>query len=146
RYYFQTFGNFEMLVDDKIVHFQSKKAKELMALCVYEEGKPVSIHRILEYLWGDDATSVPAKTGYRRVIKDLSDSLKACGAEEILSREYGSIRVNLDLCDSDYINFMNGDPRALCLFQGSYMAQYSWAEDMVYKIQERKNIFMRSLK
>ena len=34
RFYFHTFGLFDMLIDGKPVHFRSGKAKELMALCV----------------------------------------------------------------------------------------------------------------
>lgn len=146
RYCFQTFGNFEMMVDNQIVRFQSNRAKELMALCVYEEGRSVSIHRMLECIWGEEATAYPAKTGYRRIIKELADSLRAYGAEDLLIREYGSIRIRTELCDSDYQSFMDGEPNAICSFRGAYMKQYSWAEDKVYTLQERKELFMRHLR
>ena len=50
RIHFHTFGAFDMLVDGEPVHFRSGKAKELMALCVYRDGRPVSIHEIVENL------------------------------------------------------------------------------------------------
>ncbi len=55
RCYFHTFGMFDMLLDGEPVRFRSAKAKELMALCVYRRGRPVSIHEIVELLWGEDA-------------------------------------------------------------------------------------------
>ena len=72
RIHFHTFGAFDMLVDGEPVHFRSGKAKELMALCVYRDGRPVSIHEIVENLWGENADG----TGYRRTIKELAEKMK----------------------------------------------------------------------
>lgn len=142
RYYFQTFGPFEMSVDGEQVKFKSAKAKELMALCVFREGYPLSIHEMIEYLWGDDST-MNYGAGYRRTIKELADSLKKYGAEELLKRSRGSIQVNLEMADSDYIDFMNGEIDAICKFQGEFMQQYSWAETMVYRLEEKKELILR---
>ena len=51
RFYFHTFGLFDMLIDGKPVKFRSGKAKELMALCVWRNGRPVSIYEMVECLW-----------------------------------------------------------------------------------------------
>ena len=142
RYRFHTFGLFDMEVDGSPVRFRSGKAKELMALCVYFNGRPVSIHEIVARLWGDDAADSPENTGYRRAIKELADSLKACGAEEIFLRERGSIRVRMDLAESDYQEFLSGSKEAALKFQGAFMDQYSWAEEAVYGLQERKSILL----
>ena len=116
RVRFQTFGPFEMLVEGKPVHFRSGKAKELLALCVYREGRPVSIHEMVEFLWGENSTISTENTGYRRTIKELADS--------------------------DYQDFMNGSAEACCAFQGEFMQQYSWAESAVYALQERKALLL----
>ena len=142
RYRFHTFGLFDMEADGIPVHFRSGKAKELMALCVYRNGRPVSIHEIVEKLWGEDAADSPENTGYRRTIKDLTDTMKAYGAEELFLRERGSIRVRMDLAESDYQDFLNGSMEACVKFQGTFMQQYSWAENAVYGLQERKNIML----
>lgn len=142
RYRFHTFGLFDMEANGKPVHFRSGKAKELMALCVYRNGRPVSIHEMVEKLWGEDAADSPENTGYRRTIKELTDTLKAYGAEELFLRERGSIRVRTELADSDYQDFMNGSMEACLKFQGAFMQQYSWAEGAVYGLQERKNIML----
>ena len=120
------------------VHFRSGKAKELMALCVYRDGRPVSIHEIVENLWGENADG----TGYRRTIKELADTLRDYGAEEMFLRSRGSLRVRMDLADSDFQAFMSGDEDAICQFQGVFMQQYSWAEPMVCTLQEKKELML----
>lgn len=138
RIHFHTFGAFDMLVDGEPVHFRSGKAKELMALCVYRDGRPVSIHEIVENLWGENADG----TGYRRTIKELADTLRDYGAEEMFLRSRGSLRVGMDLADSDFQAFMSGDEDAICQFQGVFMQQYSWAEPMVCTLQEKKELML----
>lgn len=142
RFYFHTFGVFDMFIDGKPIRFRSGKAKELMALCVFREGRPVSIHEMVEYLWGENATATPENTGYRRTIKELSDTLKAYGADELFVRERGSLHVKMELADSDLQDFMNGKKDALCSFQGIYMQQYSWAEEAIYALLERKEMML----
>lgn len=142
RFYFHTFGLFDMEVDGSAVHFRSGKAKELMALCLFRNGRPVSIHEMVEYLWGEDAADFPENTGYRRTIKELTDTLKAYSAEALFLRERGSIRIRMELVDSDYQQFLNGSMEACCKFQGAFMQQYSWAESAVYELQERKKIML----
>ena len=109
-----------------------------MALCVYRDGRPVSIHEIVENLWGENADG----TGYRRTIKELADTLRDYGAEEMFLRSRGSLRVRMDLADSDFQAFMSGDEDAFCQFQGVFMQQYSWAEPMVCTLQEKKELML----
>lgn len=146
RFYFHTFGAFDMRIDGQPVRFRSGRAKELMALCVWRNGRSVSIYEMVEYLWGDKAADAPEKTGYRRAIKELADTLKSYGAEDLFLRERGSIRIDMSKCDSDYQALLNGDPDAACQFQGSFMEQYSWAEAAVYVLEERKQRLLANRK
>lgn len=145
RFYFHTFGAFDMLIDGKTVKFQSAKAKALMALCLYRLGRPVTIYEMVENLWGEEAADAPEKTGYRRTIKELNDTLKDYGAEKIFIRERGCVRLDLELCDSDYQALLRGDRDAACHFQGSFMEQYSWAEAGVHGLEERKQVILSTL-
>lgn len=142
RFYFHTFGMFDMHIDNQPVRFRSGKAKELMALCLWRSGSPVSIYEMVACLWGDDAADAPEKTGYRRAIKELADTLKSYDAEELLLRERGSIRIDISKCDSDYQALLGGSTEAACQFQGSFMEQYSWAETAVYALEERKRLLL----
>ncbi len=144
RFYFRTFGTFDMLVDGEPVRFRSGKAKELMALCLLREGCPVSIHEIVECLWGEDVAGVDS-TGYRRTIKELTDTLRDYGADELILRARGSLQLRMELTDSDYRRFMEGDEDAICQFQGDFMRQYSWAEPMIYTLQEKKQLMLARL-
>ena len=57
-------------------------------------------------------------------------------------RSRGSLRVRMDLADSDLQDFMDGDEDAICQYQGVFMQQYSWAEPMVYTLQEKKELML----
>lgn len=142
RFYFHTFGLFDMLIDGKSVRFHSAKAKELIALCVWRNGSPVSIYEIVELLWGEKLADTPERTGYRRAIKELADTLKSYDAESLLIRERGSIRIDMSQCESDYQSFWDGDIDAICKYQGSFMEQYSWAGATVYSLDERKQLLL----
>lgn len=144
RFFFRTFGSFDMLVDGEPVRFRSAKAKELMALCLYRQGCPVSIHEIVECLWGEEAARADS-TGYRRTIKELTDTLRDCAAEELILRARGSLQLRLELVDSDYQRFLEGDEDAICHFQGDFLRQYSWAEPMIYTLQEKKQLMLARL-
>ncbi len=144
RFFFRTFGSFDMLVDGEPVRFRSAKAKELMALCLYRQGCPVSIHEIVECLWGEEAAGADS-TGYRRTIKELTDTLRDCAAEDLILRARGSLQLRLELVDSDYQRFLEGDEDAICHFQGDFLRQYSWAEPMIYTLQEKKQLMLARL-
>lgn len=144
RFFFRTFGAFDMLVDGEPVRFRSAKAKELMALCLYRQGCPASIHEIVECLWGEEAAGADS-TGYRRTIKELTDTLRDYAAEELILRARGSLQLRLELVDSDYQRFLDGEADAICQFQGSFLRQYSWAEPMVYTLQEKKQLMLARL-
>ena len=77
-----------------------------------------------------------------RTIKELADTLRDYGAEEMFLRSRGSLRVRMDLADSDFQAFMSGDEDAICQFQGVFMQQYSWAEPMVCTLQEKKELML----
>ena len=138
KVYFQTFGKFDMRINGEPVYFRSSKAKELLALCVYRNGQIVTNFELVQKLWGDDAADSMENTGYRRLIKELIDTLKKNNVEEILLRERGTLRIKNELVDSDYQDFLSGKKEACYAFQDEFMNQYSWAEEAVYGLQERK--------
>lgn len=138
RVQLHTFGPFEMLVDGQPVRFRSAKAKELMALCVFREGNSVSIYDIIEALWENESPVHAENTGYRRTIKELTDTLRHFGVSDIFVRERGSCRVRPEAVDCDYFDFLAGKQETYYLFQGEFMSQYAWAEPGIYKLYEKK--------
>ena len=138
RVFFHTFGSFEMLVDGKPVRFVSSRAKELMALLVYHEGRSVGIHDIIECLYEGSENKTADNTGYRRTIKELADTLRAFGAEEIFVRERGSCRIRRELVSCDYYDFWEGKPEAVARFDGRFLSDYAWAEPAIFRMCEKK--------
>ncbi|HWR18202.1 MAG TPA: response regulator [Clostridia bacterium] len=140
RVFFHTFGNFEMLEDGKPVRFFSAKAKELMALLVFYEGRNVGIHEMIEYLYEGSENKSADNTGYRRTIKELSDTLRAYGIEEIFVRERGSCRIKRELVSCDYYDFWAGKSEAIASFDGRFLSEYAWAEPAIYRMCEKKRM------
>ncbi len=138
RVLFHTFGSFEMLVDGKPVRFLSSKAKELMALLVYHEGRSVGIHEMIECLYEGSENKTADNTGYRRTIKELADTLRAVNAEEIFVRERGSCRIRRELVSCDYYDFWAGNSEAVARFDGRFLSDYAWAETAIYRMCEKK--------
>ena len=120
----KTFGNFDVFVDKKPIHWKRLKAKELLALVVDKKGASVTNVEIAITLWEDDnkVKSVPT------IISSLRHTLKDYGVEDILirSRNHTAIDTTKVLCD--VYEFYDGKATALNLYQGEYMANYSWAE------------------
>ena len=141
RVRFFTFGAFEMLVDNRPVHFRSAKAKELMALCVYKEGRSVSIYDIIECLWEGSDCKNTDNTGYRRTIKELRDTLRDYNAEDIFVRERGNCRIRRELVSCDYYDFWDGKKDAVARFDGKFMSEFAWAESAIYQMCEKKKAF-----
>ena len=120
----KTFGNFDVFVDKKPIHWKRLKAKELLALLVDKKGASVTNVEIAITLWEDDnkVKSVPT------IISSLRHTLKDYGVDDILirSRNHTAIDTTKVLCD--VYEFYDGKATALNLYQGEYMANYSWAE------------------
>ena len=120
----KTFGNFDVFVDKKPIHWKRLKAKELLALLVDKKGASVTNVEIAITLWEDDnkVKSVPT------IISSLRHTLKDYGVEDILirSRNHTAIDTTKVLCD--VYEFYDGKATALNLYQGEYMANYSWSE------------------
>ena len=117
----KTFGNFDVFVDKKPIHWKRLKAKELLALLVDKKGASVTNVEIAITLWEDDnkVKSVPT------IISSLRHTLKDYGVEDILirSRNHTAIDTTKVLCD--VYEFYDGKATALNLYQGEYMANYS---------------------
>ncbi|MCE5236387.1 MAG: response regulator [Clostridiaceae bacterium] len=138
RVFFHTFGGFEMLVDGKPVRFLSARAKELMALLVYFEGRNVGIHEMIECLYEGSENKTADNTGYRRTIKELADTLRLYNVEEIFVRERGSCRIRREFVSCDYYDFWAGEPEAVARFDGRFLSDYAWAEPAIYRMCEKK--------
>lgn len=124
----QTFGNFELFVNNRPVEFERAKAKELLAYLIIKKGSYVNGNELLSILFGDRPVTASAKSQLRNLIASLMKSLKEVGAEEIVLKRRNQIAINTNLILCDYYEFLKGNVDAINSFMGEFMSNYEWAE------------------
>jgi len=129
KVFMQTIPNFDIYIDGEILTIKSAKSKELLALLVDRNGASVTSGEAIACLWEDRANDENTGSLYRMTYKRLRDSLREAGIEFILAPGRSSRAVNPEMYESDYKRLLAGDPQTARLFDGSYMSQYSWAEE-----------------
>lgn len=124
----QTFGNFELFVNNKPVYFERSKAKELLAYLVTKKGAYVNGDELLSILYEDKPISNSSKSQLRNLIANLTKSLKEVGADNILLKKRNQLAVDTTMFSCDYYDFLNGNIDAINSFMGEFMSNYGWAE------------------
>lgn len=124
RVYFQTFGNFEVFIDDQPLKFRYDLTKEMLAYLVDRKGVLCTSGEIMAVLWGDHYSN----SYFRSLIKDLKDTFLDAGCEDVIIRQRGKIGIDRAKVDCDYYDWLDGKMYAVNLYQGEYMAQYGWGE------------------
>ena len=124
RVRFQTFGNFEMFIDDQIVKFKYDLTKEMIAYLVDRNGAICDNNEIMAVLWGDKCSP----SYLRSLVKDLKDILRDAGCDDIIKQQRGKIGIVREKVDCDYYDWQDGKIYAVNLYQGEYMTQYGWSE------------------
>lgn len=128
KVYVKTFGGFDLYYKGELVHFPSKKAKELLAVLIDRKGKPITLTQLAEILLEGGRSETMAKQAVYLAWYRLKQSLKARGMEGIVIKRRRTYMINkeLILCDSyDMLGQVKG---ASNHFTGQYMPEYSWAE------------------
>lgn len=121
----KTFGNFDVLYNGLPIVFKYQKSKELLAYLIDRRGAMCSTGELMAILFEDDGDH---KVYYHKIRSDLIDALEAVNCANILSQQRGLLGVSVDLIDCDYYDYLNGKIELSKLYNGEYMAQYSFAE------------------
>ncbi len=124
----QTFGGFELFVNEKPVKFDRSKAKELLAFLIDKKGTGTTTAEAYAALFEDADGSSSGKSYFRNIVRSLKTTLKNVGAGCILLRDFNRLAVDPKVLDCDYYRFLDGDPIAINHFRDDYLPQYSWAE------------------
>lgn len=132
----QCFGNFEVFVHGEPVKFRYSKTKELLAYLVDRHGAMVDMGQLCAILWEDKPDSLSLRSQLRNSISDLSCCMKILGIKKLLRKQKNKIAVNIDMIDCDYFRFFRMEPGAINTYRGEYMAQYSWAEMTVGRLEQ----------
>ena len=121
----QCFGNFELFVNGKPVHFAREKSKEALAYLVDRQGASVTTAELSAILWEDRKYS---RSYVSVILSDLIKNLNEVGADKMIIRRWNHIAVDTSQFWCDSYAFAKGDVAAVNAYFGEYMAQYSWAE------------------
>ncbi len=122
----QTFGEFEVYVNEQPVTFKYNKTKELLAFLVDRRGVLCSRKMICAVLFGDEYES--KRSYYNNIHADLIHTFQELDCENIILNERGSLGLNNDEVNCDFYHWLDGDAAAKMRYFGEYMNQYDWAE------------------
>jgi two-component SAPR family response regulator len=132
KLYAQTFGNFEVFTYGTPLKFVYSKTKELFAYLIDRNGAAVNVNELCAVLWEGKQDTKNLKAYLRKLVSDLTKTLKEFGADDIVLKKYNSIAIVSDKIICDSYGFMKGDISCVNAYKGQYMAQYSWAETAVW--------------
>lgn len=135
----QTFGNFQVFVDDAPVKFSRKKSEELLAFLIDRRGAGVTNAEIASILFEDKEYNRSVKNQVQTIISQLVKTLREYGVEDILVRQWNSLAVSPKKVKCDYFDFLNGKENDMMRFSGEYMSNYSWAEYTNGYLLQQKN-------
>ena len=121
----QCFGDFEIFVNQKPVHFKYAKSKEVIAFLVDRKGALCSNSEVIINIWDDDDDH---SAYYRSLMKDIHDTFDELGVGDIFNRERAGASIITDKIRCDYYDYLKGTPDGINAYKGEYMQQYSWAE------------------
>ena len=124
----QTFGNFEVFVDNKPVFFQLAKCKECLAYLIDRKGARITAAQLAAVLWEREVYDRKVQNNTHRVLSDLMKSLNQAGIADIVIKTRRDICIDMEKVDCDYYGFLKGEVPQINAFHGEYMTDYSWAE------------------
>jgi two-component system LytT family response regulator len=125
----QTFGNFDIFVDNTPLHFARSQAKEAFAYIVSRNGGSVTAAELAAVIWEEVKDySRSMQNQIQTVISNMMKTLRQAGAADIIIKRQNSISLDVTKVDCDYYRFLKGDIDAVNAYMGEFMNNYSWAE------------------
>lgn len=119
----QCFGWFDVTANGEPLRFKREKTKELLAYLIDKRGAVCTPREICSALWEEE------KPDYlRQLTKDLRETLKAVGAQDVFIARFKEYRIEPSLIECDFYDYLDDKPYAVKAFRGEYMTQYGWAE------------------
>lgn len=128
------FGRFDVFVDDKVLHFQNKKSKELLALCLDHKGGNVTMEEATDKLWPDKPYDEKVKRLYRKAVGSVQEVLEAAGVSGIFKNARGNCHVSIADVQCDYYDYLNDPEGNSELFNEEYLFDYEWGEETLAQL------------
>ena len=118
------FGNFQILYGEEHVKFKYQKTKEMLAYLIDRRGSMCKSSELMSILFEDDTH----QKYYNQLRLDLINTLKSLGCESVILQSRGMLGISTTELECDYYDYLNGKKELSQLYNGEYMAQYSFAE------------------
>ena len=135
----QTFGNFDIFVNNKPLIFGRSKAKEMLAYLIDRKGACVKTAEIAAILWEDREYDRSLQAQTQVIISELMKTLRENGINDIVIKKRNQIAIDKSKIKCDYYDFLNWDMSAVNGYTGEYMSNYSWAEMTAGELAIRNN-------
>ena len=130
----RTFGYFDVFVNDTPIPFRNEKSKELLALLVDRKGGYVTSEEAIGFLWEDAPADSLTLARYRKVALRLKNTLEEYGISGIIESVNGKRRIVPERVQCDLYDYISGKEAYAGLFKGSYLTNYSWAENTLAEL------------
>ena len=137
----RTFGHFDVFVDGQAVLFSHSKAKELLALLIDRNGGFVSAGEAIACLWEDEPVDAVMQARYRKTAMRMKNVLDENGIADIVETIKGKRRVVPLKFECDYYKYMSSNPDSMHLYTGSYLIDYSWAENTISTLDAKRSYY-----
>ena len=121
----QTFGNFEVYINDAPLNFKYRRTKELFAYLVDRVGAMCSVGEIVGILFGDESGR---EEYFQKLRRDLISTLEEVGCANAIVHKRGMLGISIAEIQCDYYDCLNKKKDFATLYFGEYMSQYSFAE------------------
>ena len=142
RLFVRCFGNFQVFLDgeSRQLVFPSAKSAELFAYLIDRNGAVCTNAEILTALWDDGADEHSHMSYFKKIRREMENTLAGCGCRDVLFRVWGGLGVVPEKVSCDYYEYLRGPDgfRSAHAYRGEYMSQYSWAE-VTHAALEREN-------
>lgn len=132
----QMFGRFDVFVEDKGIHFQNRKAKELLALCMDHKGGMVTMEEAIDKLWPDRPYDDRVKRLYRKAVSCLHETLKEAGVSNLFVGKRGNCYVLPGEVECDYYTYLKNPEANQEQFFGEYLFDYEWGEETLAQLMK----------
>lgn len=135
----KTFGNFEITDSDgNPVKFRRKKSREILAYLADQYGYPVTTSDIVTDVLEKTADNKTSLKYVSALLKYAAEDLKSAGFENIIIREWNSVRINVSKIRCDYYRLIEGDTSVWDTYHNEYMKEFSWAEKTNAELYKRR--------
>jgi len=134
----QTFGNFDVFINEELLVFSRLKAKEALAYLIDRKGSSVTTAELASILWEERKYDRSLQNQTQVIISCMMKTLKDNSVDDIIIKKRNQIAVDKSKIRCDYYDFLNWDVTVVNTYVGEYMLNYSWAEMTAGELSMKK--------